>query len=189
MSNSSSTPLRVLGTQTRQLDLYKTLGLSLTFARLPLLAIALWSVGMGQTGLLLLWTLVAIVISDLFDGILFEKSQFVSESDRALRHAFDAVADRVMIHGVFAFAMWSGVLEPVVYIPVLIRETALASIVLRPLITERRVLQANWPSKVATTLIAAIFYLGVNGIGLSVILVVPFALTSAVGLAIYLRRS
>jgi len=128
------------------------LGLLLTFLK-PLWGwiIVVW-VLTGQNR----WASVGIfclMISDIFDGIIFRKSTLAMQQRFGLlRRALDAVGDRVCIYLIFAAMIKANHLPFYVYGIELVRELALISIIAYSWAMSNPIKEPNLPSRVATFL-------------------------------------
>jgi len=163
------------------------LGICLTLSRVPLLAVALGLVANGNLGVALAAVFAAIVAADILDGIVFESARTVTVGEARIRHIADALGDRVVVHSLFLLAVFQNLIDPYAYLPVLVRELALALTVSIPYVRTGSVVAANVPSKCATVLVAVLFFAAVNGHPNEPIVLVSFVLLAAIGLKTYTK--
>lgn len=157
----------------------------LTVARIPLLFACVYFLLTDAHPFLPIAVLIAIVVADILDGQVLERSCSCTREMRIRRHIFDVIGDRIVILTIAVTALCVGKLAPAICAVLIAREVLLSFIVVRPLLASSTVLATDNVSRLAAALIAPIVIASFFQSAIPFLLVIPFALLSAVGMYRY----
>ena len=182
-------PHDVLGRTDRPcVDLPLVVAWVLTVARIPLLFACVYFLLTDAHPFLPFTVVIAIVVADILDGQVLERSCSCTREMRIRRHIFDAIGDRIVILTIAVTALCVGKLAPAVCAVLIAREVLLSFIVARPFLAASTVLATDNVSRLATVLIAPIVIASFFQSAIPFLLLFPFALLSAVGMYRYAFR-
>lgn len=152
----------------------------LTLSRIPLLVLCLTQIKISPLYSALL--ILAIMIADIFDGVLFKFSNANSVKKlRENRHIFDAIGDRLSINLTISFLYAFLGLPISILSLIVIREISISLIVFNTCYSNNIVIKANNYSKIASVLIGLIAINCILGMSMYWPLIVPFIIFSIIG--------
>jgi phosphatidylglycerophosphate synthase len=170
------------------LDWPARLGFLLTFLKIPLTAIVVSLLFVGNVAVVNALIIFAMII-DIADGVIFNRSSHSTNRYlRESRRIWDGALDRLLIWTTLTAALLTLSFPKPLFAAIMIRELAVCAATSLPYLRSGFVHSPNWCSKVGAILIAVQFiYFTVTG-GQHFLLFASFALSSSIGLVLYIAR-